>query len=144
MLPLLKDPNAQWSDRILVHHTGRWKSGTAEQAKFANSSIQNSRFTLVNNKELYDLKNDPGEKTNVIEDHPKVVAQLRSAYDQWWQETQPLMVNEDAVGPAINPFQELYFEQFGGEPSPQDLQRMRRHLDTPGNASRPKKKRKAQ
>ena len=32
-------------------------------------AIQNARFTLVDNKELYDLTTDPGEKQNVI-DHP--------------------------------------------------------------------------
>ena len=29
-------------------------------------------------------------------EHPEVVAELRKAYDQWWSETVPLMVNEDA------------------------------------------------
>ncbi|MEW4561834.1 arylsulfatase [Bremerella sp. JC770] len=144
MLPLLMDPTADWDDRILVHHTGRWKSGTAEQGKYNKSAVQNSRFTLVHNKELYDLSTDPGETNNVIDDHPKVVAQLRSAYDQWWEETQPLMVNEDAIGPAINPFQELYFEQFGGSPSPQDLQRMGRLLKSTESKNLPKKKRDAQ
>lgn len=144
MLSLLKDPDAQWSDRMLVHHTGRWKSGTAESAKHSNSAIQNSQFTLVNNQELYDLKSDPGETLNVIKDHPKVVTELRAAYDQWWQETLPLMVNEDSVGPEINPFQELYFEQYGGSPSPQDIQKMRRHLTTGSDQSAPKRKRKSQ
>jgi arylsulfatase len=29
----------------------------------------------------------------------------------------PLLVNEDAVGPAVNPFKELYWKQFGGGPA---------------------------
>jgi len=44
------------------------------------------------------------------------VAKLRTAYDQWWDEVQPLLINEDAVGPKINPFKELYWKQFGGKP----------------------------
>ena len=75
-MPLLKNPKAEWADRMLVHHVGRWKNGTAEQSKYAKSAIQNSRFTLVNNEELYDLKADPGETTNVIAEHPEVVAEL--------------------------------------------------------------------
>ena len=53
----------------------------------------------MNNKELCDLKNDPGETENVIAEHPKVVDQLRTVYDQWWTRMQPRLVNEDAYQP---------------------------------------------
>jgi arylsulfatase len=124
MVPLLRNPQAEWPDRFLLHHAGRWANGKAEQSKYRNCAIQNARFTLVNNTELYDLKNDPGEKTNVIAEHPDVVSNLRKAYDQWWSDTLPLMVNEDAVGPNINPMKELYWKQFGGEPDAKMLERM--------------------
>jgi len=124
LLPLLKNPKAEWSDRTLVHHVGRWEKGKAAASKYANCAIQNSRFTLVNNKELYDLKADPGEKKNVITEHPEVVAQLRAAYDQWWNEVQPLLVNENVVGPKINPMKELYWQQFGGGPDEKLLKQM--------------------
>ena len=45
---------------------------------------------------------------------PEVVKELDAAYDKWWDSVQPGMVNEDAVGPKINPFKELYDKQFGG------------------------------
>jgi arylsulfatase len=143
LVPLLKNPKAQWADRMLVHHAGRWKNGAAEQSKYAKSAIQNSRFTLVNNVELYDLKVDPGETTNVIRQHPEVAAELSAAYDQWWQDVQPLLVNEDAIGPEINPFQALYYEQFGGSPTAEDFAKMSRHLKSTGNESRAEKRRKA-
>lgn len=116
LLPLLKNPQAQWPDRTLVTHVGRWPRGKAADAKHDKCSIRDSRFRLVENKELYDLQNDPGELTNVIDQHPQVVAKLRAAYDQWWNEVQPLLVNEDAVGPQVNPFKEAYWKQFGGGP----------------------------
>ncbi|QDU88859.1 Arylsulfatase precursor [Pirellulimonas nuda] len=116
MLPLLKNPSAPWPARTLVHHVGRWPKGEVEQWKHKECAIQNARFTLVNNKELYDLEADPEERTNVIEEHPETVAELREAYDQWWSEVQPLLVNEDAFGPKINPMKALYWEQFGGGP----------------------------
>ena len=53
----------------------------------------------MNNKhgeELFDLKNDPGETKNVINEYPEVVAQLRAVYDKWWNRMQPGLVNEDA------------------------------------------------
>ena len=124
LLPLLKNPKAEWPDRILVHHVGRWAKGGAEKSKFSECAIQNSRFTLVNNRELYDLKADPGEKTNVIADHPDVVAKLRTAYEKWWSDVQPLLVNENVVAPKMNPFKELYWKQFGGGPDARLLEKM--------------------
>ena len=99
LVPLLKNPAADWEDRYLVHHAGGWEPGQAAQSKHARVSIQNKRFTLVNNEELYDLSTDPGETENVIAEHPEVVDQLRKLYDQWWIRMQPRLVNEDAYHP---------------------------------------------
>src|SRR5207247_7032061 len=84
LLPLLKNPRAAWADRFLVTHVGRWERGQAAESKFTNCSIRDSRFTLVNDKELYDLRSDYAETANVIAQHPDVAARLRAAYDQWW------------------------------------------------------------
>ena len=78
----------------------------------------------MNNAELYDLKIDPGETTNVIEQHPEIVARLRAAYDEWWSEVLPRLENEDAIGPKINPFKALYWKQFGGGPDEALLRQM--------------------
>ena len=100
LVPLLKNPATDWEDdRHLVHHVGAWEQGQAAQSKHARVSIQNKRFTLVNNKELYDLKNDPGETKNVIVEHPEITYQLRTLYDQWWTRMQPRLVNENAYQP---------------------------------------------
>jgi len=97
LVPLLKNPAADWEDdRHLVHHVGGWEPGEAALSKHERVSIQNKRFTLVNNEELYDLKADPGETNNVITEHPEVVEQLRQVYDKWWIRMQPRLVNEDA------------------------------------------------
>ena len=116
LLPLLKDPNADWADRYVFVHKGRWPRGGAARAKYGACAVRNSRFRLVNNKELYDIRHDPGETTNVIGEHPQVVAKMRAAYDQRWKEVLPAMDNEDAVGPGVNPFKEMYWKQFGGAP----------------------------
>ena len=116
LLGLLAEPDADWPDRYVFVHKGRWARGKAAQSKYASCAVRNSRFRLVNNRELYDIRRDPGEKTNVIRRHPEVVAKMRAAYDQWWKEVLPAMVNEKAVGPSVNPFKALYWKQFGGEP----------------------------
>jgi arylsulfatase len=116
LVPLLLDAKADWPDRYLFIHKGRWARGKAAESRYADCAVRNTRFRLVNNTELYDIANDPGETTNVIDQHPEVVAKMRAAYDPWWDEVLPCMVNEDAVGPTINPFKERYWRQSGGGP----------------------------
>jgi arylsulfatase len=122
LAPLLKNPQSTWPDRYLFTHQGRWEKGKAAESKYAMCRVRNSRYTLVNavrqgeRWELFDLQNDPGETTNVADKHPEIVADMKSRLDQWWTEVTPLLVNEDAVGPAVNPFKELYWKQFGGGP----------------------------
>jgi arylsulfatase len=122
LVPLLKDPGAPWPDRHLFTHRGRWERGKATEGKYAGCSVRNTRHHMVSPQgpqkrwELYDVKADPGEKTDIAAKHPEVVAELEAAYDRWWEQVLPLMVNEDAVGPKVNPFKEQYWKQFGGGP----------------------------
>ena len=117
LVPLLKDPTGDWPDRYLFTHVGRWEKGKAEESKFKNCAVRNSRFHLVNNAELYDIKADPGEMLDVRAQHPEVAAQMSAGYDQWWSEILPALENETAVGPKVNPFKETYWRQFGGRPN---------------------------
>jgi arylsulfatase len=146
LLPLLKNPKAEWADRTLVHHVGRWKKGMVAEAKFKSCAIQNSRFSLVNNEALFDLKSDPGETKNVITEHPEVVASLRASYDRWWADVQPLLVNEAVTDiPKMNPMKELYWKQFGGAPDDKMLNKMAPKTtagNEEGEAAKPKRERK--
>ena len=143
LLPLLKNPKAEWADRTLVHHVGRWATGKAAESKYTKCAIQNSRFTLVNNKELYDLKADSGETKNVITEHPEVVADLRAIYERWWTDVQPMLINENVFGPKMNPMKEIYWKQFGGGPDEALLRRMDPKSAPSGEESEAQKKRKA-
>ncbi len=126
LMALLANPKAEWPDRFFVTHVGRWPLGEAASAKHVKCSIRDQRFTLVNNQELYDLQRDPREANNLIAEHPEELARLRAAYDQWWNAVQPLLVNETVTAPAVNPFKEKFWHQFGGEPSAEDLRLMDR------------------
>lgn len=122
LVPLLDNPQAAWADRTLFTHVGRWERGHAAESKIAQCSVRNTQFHLVNATskgekwELFDVTHDPGESKNVIAEHPEVAAHLKRELDQWWNEILPELVNEDAIGPKVNPFKELYWKQFGGGP----------------------------
>jgi arylsulfatase len=119
-------------DRYQFTHQGRWpKLSDPNEAKFKVAAVRNTRWAMVSenggrtpNWQLFDLSVDYGQKNNVFAQHPEVVKELGAAFDQWWSECLPLMVNEKAMGPAINPFQEIYYRQFGGSPTSADLAKM--------------------
>ncbi|MFM8471646.1 MAG: arylsulfatase [Limisphaerales bacterium] len=132
LVPLLEKPSATLPDRLQFTHQGRWpKFADPNQSKFAMCSVRNTRWQLISPNggaqpkwQLYDVKADPGQQTDVAAQHPEVVKQLAAAYDQWWSDCQPLLVNEKVLGPKLNPFAELYWKQFGGGPTEADYQRM--------------------
>ena len=66
--------------------------------------MRSEQWRLVKNRELYDIEYDPGEKNNVIKAHPEVVRNMQKAYDAWWDEVRPLMINEDASLDKEHPF----------------------------------------
>ena len=132
LVPVLQNPAAKLPDRYQFTHQGRWpKLGDPNEAKFKVAAVRNTRWAMVSenggrtpNWQLFDLSVDYGQKNNVIAQHPEVVKELGAAFEQWWSECLPLMVNEKAMGPAINPFQEIYYRQFGGSPTPEALAKM--------------------
>jgi arylsulfatase len=119
LVPLLKDAAAPWPDRFLVTHVGRWDRGQAAAGKLRNCSIRKGPHLLVRGRagwQLFDLKEDPGQARDLAADRPEGVKALEAIYDRWWDEALPCLENEDAPVPAVNPFKELYWKQFGGGP----------------------------
>src|SRR5262249_35182121 len=124
LVPLLRDPKAEWPDRLLFTHIGRRPKGAKPaDYKDAPCNVGSPRRHLVCDAQdrskrwqLFDVKADPGEKTDVAGQHPEVVKELDEAYDRWWESVQPGLVNEDAAAkPKVSPFQELYKKQFGNK-----------------------------
>jgi arylsulfatase len=112
LLPLIEKPQAKWPDRYLFTHVGRWKTGDEpSQHQWQGFAVRNQRFRLVDNA-LYDMQQDPGQTTNVIDHHPDVVAKMRAAYQEFWKETRPLMVNEDVPMSPTRPFHVLFEKQL--------------------------------
>ncbi|MGB2011690.1 MAG: arylsulfatase [Akkermansiaceae bacterium] len=115
LVPLLENPAAKWPERYTFFHKGRWnKEGMRvrkgrpdhipENSKYTAFAVRSEKWRLVSNKELYDIENDPGEKQNLFKAHPEVARKMLAAYDAWWDEVRPLMINEDASLEKEAPF----------------------------------------
>ena len=137
LVPLLETPAAPWADRTLFTHLGRGaKNADPADAKYKTCAVRTPRWQLVSpdgarepHWMLFDVVADPGETTDASAIHPDVVREMSGLYDRWWDSVRGSFVNERAVEPAINPFKALYWRQYGGGPTEEDL----RLMDMEGN-----------
>jgi len=67
-------------DRILcvdsqrLEHTKKWRQ----------CAVMTDRWRLIDGADLYDITADPGQQHDVAATNPAVVADLRKAYETWW------------------------------------------------------------
>jgi arylsulfatase A-like enzyme len=78
--PLLTGGKMAWRERTLFVHSQR----IDHPKKWRKCAVMTDRWRLINGKELYDMRRDPGQKTDVAGDHPKVVAGLHKQYERWY------------------------------------------------------------
>ena len=57
-----------------------------EPEPWRKSAIMTDRFRLIDGKELYDMRADPGQKTDIAADNPNVVNILRRDYEVWYKD----------------------------------------------------------
>lgn len=85
-----ESPAAPLANRTLFVHSQR----IADPEKWRKSAVMTARWRLINGAELYDLSADDGQTNDVAGDHDAVVADLRGAYDAWWESLRPVFDDE--------------------------------------------------
>ncbi len=86
---LLRDSNTvSWPDRIIVLGTPKNEAGEDPQPPGfgKNCAVMTDRWRLVNDRELYDMVKDPGQKLDVVGSYPDVAQKLRTAYRLYWDD----------------------------------------------------------
>ena len=63
----------------------QYRQNTSPPEKWDNV-VMTRQWRLVAGEELYDIKADPGQRSNLAKNHPEKVNQLRSAHEMWWEE----------------------------------------------------------
>ncbi len=118
LVGLLAGQQGHWPDRNLFTQKARWKTGDEpNDHQWSGFAVRNTHYRLVDDA-LYDMHADPNQTTDVASDFPELVSEMRAAYDEFWKETRPLMVNEDAPMSPTRPYHVLYEKQLaeGGIP----------------------------
>jgi len=108
---LMFEENPVWEDRFQFQHVTRWAHGAnPDDFKWKKYSVRNQRYRLVENA-LYDMKNDPEQKIDVAAAHPELVKAMQGAYENFWNEVRPLMINDGVPLAAKRPFHVDYNAQ---------------------------------
>ena len=78
---LLLSRSTSWPDRTCFVHNQRIDN----PRKWKDYAVLTERWRMVG-KELYDIRNDPGQKTDRAGEYPGVVEKLIQAYEEWWED----------------------------------------------------------
>lgn len=72
--PLLLGTPTEWNDRMIFSH---WRNRV---------SVRTRRFRFGHQGQLFDIREDPGQRTNVAQAHPQQVVKFREAVASWRDE----------------------------------------------------------
>ncbi len=95
LVPILQkqDSDQDWSTRILVTDSQRVR----DPIKWRQSCVMSGPWRLVNENELYNIKQDPGQQKNIIESNPEIAGRLVVFYEAWWKELEPTFANATPI-----------------------------------------------
>jgi hypothetical protein len=80
--PLFTNDASLFSGRVIITDTQR--GDNLEKGK--NASVMKDQWRMVYGKELYDIKQDPGQRNDIASKKPEVIAALTNAYEVWWKD----------------------------------------------------------
>ncbi|MGJ8650902.1 MAG: arylsulfatase [Opitutaceae bacterium] len=113
LLPLLFEQDPEWEDRFQFQHVTRWNLGAEpDNFKWKSYSVRNQRFRLVEGV-LYDMEHDPEQTKDVTAEYPEVLSEMKKAYEKFWDEARPLMINDGVPLAKEKPFHVDYNNQKG-------------------------------
>ncbi len=88
LAPLLTGDIKKWpEDRTIITHNQR----VEYPFKDKEYQVMTEKWRLVRREqdELYEIIEDPGQRNNIADQHPDVVKDLYTRYEQWWENKAP-------------------------------------------------------
>ena len=115
LAPLLRGEKEKLDDRMLVINYSRmpqfrvtYTKGNPAIPQRDGAAVLWKHWRLLENRELYDLRDDPHQDRDVAAKHPDVVAKMRAHLESWWDEVkdtvmepQRVIIGSDAENPLM-------------------------------------------
>jgi len=79
---LLEGNSQGWPDRLI--YTFNWQP--SRPTDIYPGAVRSQRYNLIDGNQLYDLTQDPGEQNDVSSQRPALVNELRSRYEEMFQQ----------------------------------------------------------
>ncbi|MCF7567037.1 arylsulfatase [Sabulilitoribacter arenilitoris] len=85
---LIMGKTKETPDRFLV-----MQNAQSPMAKKYHATVLSNKWRLVENKELYNIELDPGQKVDVASSNPELVKKMQNHYENWWSSVQEPLNN---------------------------------------------------
>ncbi len=115
LVPFVWDENNKPVTRTLLVESQRIKY----PEKWRKNCMMTDTWRLINGKELYNIKDDPGQRNDVSADNPGVVAELRTRYEKLWEElsVKDSVYERPIIGSKVEPVTQLFGQDWAPLPS---------------------------
>ncbi|CAM4214933.1 arylsulfatase [Zobellia roscoffensis] len=80
LAPILKNETEKLPHRYTVVDNNRLQ----QPVKWRMSAVMDDDWRLIDGKELYNIKKDPGQEKDIAKKNIEKVAEMRDAYENWW------------------------------------------------------------
>jgi len=114
LAPILRGERDTLANRMLVINYSRmpmfqvtYTDGNPAIPQRDGAAVLWKNWRLLENRELYDVHNDPHQDRDVAAQHPQVVARMRAHLERWWAgvegvlEPQRVTIGSDAENPML-------------------------------------------
>lgn len=88
LVPLLSGTAVAWPERLLFEVSGRDGRDGSPIARYPGTARSQTHRWVHDGKQvmLFDLRDDPGEQTDIAAQEPSIAAALSRAYDEWFEQ----------------------------------------------------------
>ncbi|MEP1487555.1 MAG: arylsulfatase [Algibacter sp.] len=93
LIPLINGENTDFKDRIVVTNSQR----VEVPEPWRRTALMQGDWRFINGTELYDLKTDPEQRTNVAGQFPEKIKEFKAAYDVWWNNLEPGYLDQPRI-----------------------------------------------
>lgn len=105
-VPLLFEDTPVWEDRFLFTHQSRWNSLEMYPASVRNNQYRAVRYGI--SWELYDMQEDPGQRTDISELEIERTLQFAQAYNDWFEEVSNDLTTKRPIPVGFEEAKEVY------------------------------------